>query len=55
MPVVGKPEYPDFFFRETINFKIRVAGKTRMVAKIGLSTLSHGIFHTEAITFVILS
>ena len=50
-----KPEYPDFFFREAINFKLSVAGKTGMVAKIGRYTLSDGIFHTDIITFVSLS
>ena len=49
---MGKPEIQT---REVINSKIRVAGKTGMVAKIGRSALSHGIFHTNAITFVILS
>ena len=48
---MGKPEIQT---REAINFNIRVAGKTGMVAKIGRSALSHGIFHTYVIAFVIL-
>ena len=48
---VGKSETQTW---AAINFKIRVAGKTGMVAKIGWSALSHGIFHTNAVTFVIL-
>ena len=39
---------------EEINFKVRIAGKTGMVAKIGWSALSHGIFHTNTVIFVIL-
>ena len=48
---VGKSETQTW---AAINVKIRVAGKTGMATKIEWSALSHGIFHTNAVTFVIL-